>query len=337
MNDNYKHFSDYLACPHTKNNLKLTESSDSHFFESDSGKYLIKDDVPVFLSKLNYNNPDDEKFMESIQDFWNSGWEKRTEEDDHSFLYELNEEELFKRIKASYDSQRSRGEGIGTYLSNELKIDALKGKTCIIVGPGCGEEAMELHLLSKAKVIGIDLSHKSATLTNKFLHKFGDKSGIGIQGDSRFLPIQSNSIDYVFSSGVIHHSPNIQKSIDEIHRVLKPNGEFCVALYHKYSITWMKFLLKALLRGNWTKKKLNKYISRQTENAWITDDKKNPHTKLFSRPQCFNLFKDFSDVNVRAGNFYTPGNFILKFFSIVKNTKVMSKLGSMVYISGSKK
>ena len=73
---------------------------------------------------------------------------------------------------------------------------------------------MELHLLSKAKVIGIDLSHKSATLTNKFLHKFGDKSGIGIQGDSRFLPIQSNSIDYVFSSGVIHHSPNIQKSID---------------------------------------------------------------------------------------------------------------------------
>ena len=337
MNDNYKYFSDYLACPHSKSNLKLVENNESFSFESNTGKYLIKNDVPVFFSKLNYNNPDDEKFIKSIEDFWDSGWEKRTEEDDHSFLYKLNEEELFKRIKSAYDSQKLRGEGIGNYFSNEIKIDSLKNKTCVIVGPGCGEEAMQLHLLSKAKVIGIDISHKSASLTNKFLHKFGDKSGIGIQGDSRFLPIQSNSIDFVFSSGVIHHSPNIEKSINEIYRVLKPNGEFCVALYHKHSVVWMKFLLKALLRGNWTKQKLNKYISNQTEVAWITDHKKNPHTRLFTKSECLELFKGFNNLHVRSGNFHTPGNLLLKFFSILENSKIMSNFGTMVFISGSKK
>ena len=128
MNDNYKHFSDYLACPHTKNNLKLTESSDSHFFESDNGKYLIKDDVPVFLSKLNYNNPDDEKFIESIQDFWNSGWEKRTEEDDHSFLYKLNEEELLEDLKLVIIQKDREEKALALIYQMKLKLMLLKEK-----------------------------------------------------------------------------------------------------------------------------------------------------------------------------------------------------------------
>jgi len=337
MNDNYKYFCDYLACPYSKNNLKLVEDFRSRSFESDTSKYPIKNDVPVLISKLNYNNTNNEKYTKSIEEFWNSGWEKRSVEDDHSFLYRLNEEELFNRLKARYDLQKSRGVGIGDYFSNEIKLNSLKNKTCIIIGPGCGEEAMELNLLCKAKVIGIDISFKSASLTNTLLHKFGDKSGIGVQGDSRFLPIQSNTIDFVFSSGVIHHSPNIEKSIDEIYRVLKPNGKFCIALYHKHSIVWMKFLLKAFLRGNWTKKSLNKYTSNQTEVSWVTDDRKNPHTRLFSRAQCFELFNVFDDVNIRSGNFHTPGNFFLKFFDPLEDTKIMSKFGTMIYISGSKK
>tara|TARA_Y100000748_G_C15342330_1_gene428507 strand:+ start:34 stop:654 length:621 start_codon:yes stop_codon:yes gene_type:complete len=205
-----------------------------------------------------------------------------------------------------------------------------------VIGPGCGEEAMELSLICKTKVIGIDISLKSASLTNSLLNKFGDKSGIGIQGDSRFLPIQSNSVDFVFSSGVIHHSPNIQKSVDEIHRVLKPGGKFCVGLYHKNSIGWGKFLLKGLMRGNWTKKSLGQHISSQTEVSWITDEQRNPHTELFSSTECSKLFDNFDRIHIRPGNFYTPGNFLLKFLSLVENTKLMSRFGTMIYVSGSK-
>ena len=336
MNDNYKYFHKYLVCPHTQTDLEYINKEKPNFFKSGSNIYPIQNDVPILLSKLNYKNTEDADYIKSIEDFWDSGWEKRSEEDDHSFLYDLDEDKFFIRLKQRFDKQELRGKDIGEYHSNEIKFNSLVDKTCVIIGPGCGEEAMELNLICKAKVIGVDISYKSANLTNKLLHKFGDKSGIGIQGDSRFLPIKSNSIDFVFSNGVIHHSPNIEKSIAEIHRVLKPNGRFSIALYHKHSVTWLKFLLKALLKGNWTKKSLEDYISIQTEVAWITSDKKNPHTRLFSKSQCLRLFDKFNNLHVRPGAFSTPGNFYLKFLGLFKNTKLMSKLGSMIYISGSK-
>ena len=336
MNNNYKYFTNYLACPFSKKKLKLMEIENSPLFVSDANKYPIVNDIPLLISKSNYDNVNDEKFIKSIEEFWDNGWQKRSGENDHSFLYQLNKEEFLERLFKRYELQQSRGEGIGDYLSNEIKLDMLEGKTSIIIGPGCGEEAMELSLICKAKVIGIDISPQSASLTNSLLHKFCGNTGIGIQGDSRFLPIQSNSIDFVFSSGVIHHSPNIEKSVSEIQRVLKPRGKFCVALYHKRSINWLKFLLKAILKGNWSMKKLENYISKETEVAWITENKKNPYTKLFSSSDCHKLFDNFKDVNVRAGNFYVPNNWYLKFFSLIENTKIMSRLGSMIYISGSK-
>tara|TARA_Y100000748_G_scaffold295180_1_gene286627 strand:+ start:110 stop:1123 length:1014 start_codon:yes stop_codon:yes gene_type:complete len=336
MTDNYKYFTDYLACPYTKKNLELVEDNGLPTLVSGDNKYLIQNGTPLLISKRNYNDSRDEKFIRSIENFWNSGWEKRSEEDDHSFLYKLNEKEMLKRLTARYELQRSRGEGIGDYLSNEIKLDMLKDKTSIVIGPGCGEEAMELSFICKTKVIGIDISLKSASLTNSLLNKFGHKSGIGIQGDSRFLPIQSNSVDFVFSSGVIHHSPNIQKSVDEILRVLKPGGKFCVGLYHKNSIGWRKFLLKGLIKGNWTRKTLGQHISSQTEVSWITDEQRNPHTELFSRSECSKLFNNFERTHIRSGNFHTPGNLILKFLSLVENTKLMSRFGTMIYVSGSK-
>ena len=336
MNDNYKYFLKYLACPHTKNKLELQEEGKEITLKSDIERYQIKNDIPILISKLNYNDTTDKSFIDSIEDFWNSGWEKRRDESDHSFLYQLTEQEFSIRINEKYNEQELRGKGIGHYFSNEIKRDSLKNKTCIIVGPGCGEEAIELSFLTKANVIGVDISYNSASLTNTLLHKFGDKTGIGIQGDSRFLPIQSNTIDFVFSNGVIHHSPNIQKSVDEIYRVLKPNGKFCVALYHKHSIAWLKFLLKAFLKGNWTQNKMNRYISSQTELSWVTGNKKNPHTKLFSSSDCSKIFSRFNDLKIRPGNFHTPNNFYLKFFRLFENTKIMSNFGGMIYISGSK-
>ena len=336
MNDNYKYFIDYLACPYSKKKLVLEINNGSSYLTSGSKKYLIQNNIPLLISKLNYADVSDEKFIKSIEKFWNSGWDKRSKEDDHSPLYKLNEKEMLNRLKRKYDIQQSRGEGIGNYFSNEIKLDMLQDKTSVIIGPGCGEEAMQLRFICKAKVIGIDISLKSASLTNSLLNKFGHKSGIGIQGDSRFLPIQSNSVDFVFSNGVLHHSPNIQKSVEEIYRILKPGGKFCVCLYHKHSIVWMKFLLKALIKGKWTKKSLDQYISSQTEVSWITDDQTNPYTQLFSYSKCSKLFDIFDRIQIRSGNFHTPGNFLLKFLALAENTKIMSKFGTMIYVSGSK-
>ena len=96
MTDNYKYFTDYVACPYTKKNLELGEDNGLPTLVSGDNKYLIQNGIPLLISKRNYNDSRDEKFIRSIENFWNSGWEKRSEEDDHSFLYKLNEEEMLK-------------------------------------------------------------------------------------------------------------------------------------------------------------------------------------------------------------------------------------------------
>jgi SAM-dependent methyltransferase len=47
------------------------------------------------------------------------------------------------------------------------------------------------------------------------------------------LDFESNSFDFVWSWGVIHHSANTSKILQEIHRVLKPGGKFVCMVYHR--------------------------------------------------------------------------------------------------------
>ena len=69
------------------------------------------------------------------------------------------------------------------------------------------------------------------------------------------------SFDWFYSHGVLHHTPDIQRAIDEVWRVLKPNGRTIIMLYHKHSFNYfvrimtymrLRVLLKILSRvGNW--------------------------------------------------------------------------------------
>ena len=122
---------------------------------------------------------------------------------------------------------------------------------------------------------------------------------MGIQGDARFIPLANESVDLVYSSGVLHHSPDILKSISEVHRVLKPGGVAYIMLYATWSIT---FLQEKLLR--WT-----------GEEAWETEGRKNPCTTTYSVVECRKLFSAFESISVRKRggslrNFAKIGRFL---------------------------
>ena len=49
------------------------------------------------------------------------------------------------------------------------------------------------------------------------------------------------SFDYVYSWGVLHHSPDIKQSLGEMMRVLKPGGGFGLMVYNRRSLLhWYK-------------------------------------------------------------------------------------------------
>jgi ubiquinone/menaquinone biosynthesis C-methylase UbiE len=111
-----------------------------------------------------------------------------------------------------------------------------------------------------ASYVGVDLTDAALEATKRHFDV------LGIQGtfqkeNAEHLSFPEASFDLVYSHGVLHHTPNTQRAIDEVYRVLKPGGEAIVMLYHKRSfnyyvriMTWMRFrvLTKIALRlGRW--------------------------------------------------------------------------------------
>ena len=44
------------------------------------------------------------------------------------------------------------------------------------------------------------------------------------EADARALPIESSTVDFIFSFATLEHIPEVEKAFEEIERILKPNG-----------------------------------------------------------------------------------------------------------------
>ena len=100
------------------------------------------------------------------------------------------------------------------------------------IGCGQGVDAISISkLLSKnSRYIAIDFSKESIERAKKHLvqKKFSENFAVEPnfqEGDAQTLNFENEKFDFIYSMGVLHHTPNPQKCIDEIHRVLKKMGK----------------------------------------------------------------------------------------------------------------
>lgn len=173
------------------------------------------------------------------------------------------------------------------------------GKKVLEVGCGIGTDFLQF-ARAGADLYGIDLSPHSIELVNQRLKLYSVK-GCVLNGDAENLPFEDNTFDLVYSWGVIHHTPDTQKAIDEIHRVLKPGGKAIVMIYHKFSLLVLRILLiRGIPTGELFTRGFQYVLSKYTENV----NQKNPLTQAFSRKEAKKMFKDYSDIRIRT--FLTP-------------------------------
>jgi ubiquinone/menaquinone biosynthesis C-methylase UbiE len=97
---------------------------------------------------------------------------------------------------------------------------------------------------------GIDLTEKHFELANKNFSLRELKANLTL-GDASKLPYENEFFDVVYSFGVLHHTPDIDKCIDEIYRVLKKGGETIIALYNRNSAWYLtsKLFVDGILKG----------------------------------------------------------------------------------------
>lgn len=114
-------------------------------------------------------------------------------------------------------------------VANPLRIAALSaGATVVDIGCGAG---MDLMLAATAvgprgKAIGIDMTEPMAERARAAARTLGLAHVEVRTGDALDLPVESASVDYVITNGVLNLAPDKRRAFGEVRRILKPGGQF---------------------------------------------------------------------------------------------------------------
>ncbi|MGI9294312.1 MAG: class I SAM-dependent methyltransferase [Pseudomonadales bacterium] len=150
------------------------------------------------------------------------------------------------------------------------------GRRVLEVGCGVGLDSftMAQHGL---QVTAVDLTD-IAVETVKERFKDHGLDGEFRAADACALPFEDNQFDYVYSFGVLHHTADTEKSIDEVHRVLKPGGEAKIMLYNLHS--------------------LNEVVHRLLQVPFEEKDKVCPVVRRFTKAEVKSIFQKYSNVDI---------------------------------------
>lgn len=100
-------------------------------------------------------------------------------------------------------------------------------------GCGGGRYSVALKKLGFAEVVGVDWSPQGIAVANARVDE-ANIAGVSYrQAAVLNLPFEAGEFDVVFSNGVLHHTYDTQRGVDELHRVMKPGGRGWLYLYHR--------------------------------------------------------------------------------------------------------
>lgn len=106
-------------------------------------------------------------------------------------------------------------------------LEHLKNKLTLDAGCGMGH-FMEIVALRGAEVVGVDLSYAVDTAQRLIGHL---PNAHLIQADIFALPFKDGTFDFIYSFGVLHHTPDCKNAFSCLPKLLKSDGEISISLY----------------------------------------------------------------------------------------------------------
>lgn len=101
-----------------------------------------------------------------------------------------------------------------------LDLGSGAGNDCFIARNIVGEEGF---------VYGIDFTEAMNSLARKNQQKLGFANMEFVQGDIEAIPFENDKVDVIVSNCVMNLVPDKQQAYQEVYRVLKPGGHFCIS------------------------------------------------------------------------------------------------------------
>lgn len=191
--------------------------------------------------------------------------------------------------RSGFDAQAMRRYKLEPYIRDFARFDRSEGLRVLEIGVGLGADH-EQFARAKARLSGIDLTERAIERTARRLELAGFRSDLRVS-DAENLPFPDGEFDVVYSWGVIHHTPDTQRAIHEIHRVLKPGGEARIMIYSRWSMVgimlWARY---ALLQGR----------PLTTMDEIYAEYLESPGTKAYSVADARAMFSGWSSCDIRT-------------------------------------
>lgn len=189
--------------------------------------------------------------------------------------------------RAGYEAQAAMRYRLEPYIPPFADFTGVRGKRVLEIGVGLGADH-QCFAEAGAELYGIDLTARAVEHTRRRLVLFGLSSTLTV-GDAENLDFPDEYFDWVYSWGVLHHSPDTPKTINEVHRVLKPGGVTRIMVYHKWSMVGMMLWLRYALLAGRPRRSLSEVYAEHLES---------PGTKAYSIAEARELFAAFRDVRI---------------------------------------
>jgi ubiquinone/menaquinone biosynthesis C-methylase UbiE len=194
-----------------------------------------------------------------------------------------------------------------------------------VLEAGCGIATDGINLARAGAIYtGVDISPAAVELARRRF-ALENCSAQVIHGSITELPVDDETQDFVYSNGVIHHLPETERAVAEMHRVLRPGGRALVMVYHRGSLNYRvnimvirrALTLGLLLPGFGTlvtrltgekpdvldghRRLLREHGLRYLTDSQLflsnnTDGPGNPLSKVYSREAAQQLFGAFTEV-----------------------------------------
>ena len=171
--------------------------------------------------------------IQSVQSYWNAR------------PCNIRHSSLPVGTKEYFDQVEKRKYFVESHIPGFAGFERWKGKTVLEIGCGIGTDMINF-ARSGALVTAVDLSDASLNIAKQRARIFSLEDQISfyqanVETLSSCVPVKAYDLVYAF--GVVHHTPNPRKAIEQITHYMTESSELRLMLYAKHS--WKNFMIEA--------------------------------------------------------------------------------------------
>jgi 2-polyprenyl-3-methyl-5-hydroxy-6-metoxy-1,4-benzoquinol methylase len=190
--------------------------------------------------------------LEAVQDYWN----RRPCNIRHSPL-EVGSKEYFDQVEARKYRVEPHSPGFAEF-------PRWAGKRVLEIGCGIGTDTMNFARFG-ARVTSVDLSTESLKIARQRAEVYGLSDRIDFRhanAEELTKYVTPEPYDLIYSFGVIHHTPNVERVVEQMKAFTRPGTTVKVMVYHRWSSKVFGIFLREGKGRFW---RLSRDVARHSE------------------------------------------------------------------------